>query len=55
VGERRPQASPGLPSKPIADTETESAWLLRVQRAYAEITNEQARRLFETAKELTPA
>jgi hypothetical protein len=55
AGERSPQASAGLPSKPIADTDAESSWLLRVQDAYAQISEVQARRLFDTAKELTPA
>ncbi|KFG71388.1 MAB_1171c family putative transporter [Streptomyces mutabilis] len=55
AGERRQQASAGLPSKPFTDTESESSWLLRVQDAYASITDEQAQVLLDTAKELTPA
>ncbi|MGW1002142.1 MAB_1171c family putative transporter [Streptomyces sp. NPDC001118] len=54
-GDRSPQASAGLPSKPIADTDAESSWLLRVQDAYARISVEQARRVFDTARDLARA
>ncbi len=54
-GTRLPVPSAALPAKPIANTGAQQAWLLRVQKAYAGITDAQARQLLTDAAQESAA
>ncbi|MGW1194462.1 MAB_1171c family putative transporter [Streptomyces sp. NPDC002536] len=47
-----PQPSEPLQTKPFVDTDSEAAWLVRVHRAYCEITTSQAQQLLARAEEV---
>ena len=50
-GNRIEQASQALPSKPITTTDGEAAWLIRVQKAYADLTDQDGRNLLTPTPE----
>jgi hypothetical protein len=53
VSTRPPSQRPSGPlqTKPFVDTDSEAAWLVRVRRAYSEITTAQAQQLLDEAEE----
>ncbi|MFF8992524.1 MAB_1171c family putative transporter [Streptomyces sp. NPDC014983] len=56
ANERHQEPAEALPAKPIADTDGEAAWLLRVQtiRTELNLTPHDGRALLDAAKELVP-
>ena len=53
VATRQPSQQPSGPlqTKPFVDTDGEAAWLVRVRKAYSEITTAQAQQLLDEAEE----